>query len=136
MTNQADPNPFFFPRGDRAVLCVHGFTGSPYEMRFLGERLHQAGFTVLGIRLPGHRSPEELASLRYEHWTGAVEAACARLEQALGPGAPVGLAGLSMGGTLVINAAAKLGPRVKAVALFSTPLNLSSTFVRFLEFAE
>jgi hypothetical protein len=45
--------PFFFPGGPIGVLLVHGFTGSPKEMRWMGEYLAQDGFTVLGIRLPG-----------------------------------------------------------------------------------
>ena len=42
-----------------AWCCVHGFTGTPYEMRYLGEQLARAGFTVRGIRAPG---PRHLAS--------------------------------------------------------------------------
>ena len=30
----------------RAVLLVHGFTGTPAELRELGETLHQHGYTV------------------------------------------------------------------------------------------
>src|SRR5690349_5903584 len=35
------------------VVCLHGFTGTPYEVRFLGEQLARAGMTVRGVQLPG-----------------------------------------------------------------------------------
>jgi carboxylesterase len=117
------PEPFFFPGGDRAVLCIHGFTGSPYEVRFLGERLRDAGFTVLGPALPGHESPDALSRVRFWDWISAVEAAVADLEARVGR--PVGLAGLSMGGALALHTAARLGPRVGALAAFAAPMYLS-----------
>ena len=39
---------------DVGAVCVHGFTGTPYEMRYLGEQLARAGITVQAPRLPGH----------------------------------------------------------------------------------
>ena len=32
--------------GDRGALLIHGFTGTPEEMRFLGHALHDRGLTV------------------------------------------------------------------------------------------
>ena len=59
-----------------AVVCVHSFTGTPYEMRYLGERLADGGFHVRGVLLPGHgTSPEDLDRTTWHDWTGAVEAA-------------------------------------------------------------
>ena len=55
------------------ILLVHGFTGSPWEMRTIG--LHQAlnHAMVLGIRLPGHgTSADDLANRTYEEWLEAV----------------------------------------------------------------
>jgi len=48
--------PFFF-LGDRsklACLLIHGFTGAPKEMRWMGEYLNERGHTCLGVRLTGH----------------------------------------------------------------------------------
>jgi alpha-beta hydrolase superfamily lysophospholipase len=45
--------PFLWPGGQPAALLVHGFPGTPAEMRPLGEALHQAGWTAQGILLPG-----------------------------------------------------------------------------------
>lgn len=64
---------FFYPGGRTGVLLVHGFTGSPAEMRLLGRHLNQAGFTVLGVRLPGHGTRvEELEHMLAEDWLSAV----------------------------------------------------------------
>ena len=38
----------------KAVLLLHGYTGSASEMRPLGEYLHKHGYTVLCPLLPGH----------------------------------------------------------------------------------
>lgn len=56
------------------VLLVHGFTASPWEMRFFGEALAAAGFLALGVRLPGHgTTAEDLARRRYEEWLATVD---------------------------------------------------------------
>ena len=67
----------FIIRGSKSngvgILLVHGFTGSPWEMRTIG--LHQASnhALVLGIRLPGHgTSAADLANRTYEEWLDAV----------------------------------------------------------------
>ncbi|MBC7976828.1 MAG: alpha/beta fold hydrolase, partial [Myxococcales bacterium] len=64
----------FVGDGEVGVVCVHGFTGSPYEMRYLGEQLARAGHTVAGPRLPGHgTSVDELDRTGWEDWAAAVE---------------------------------------------------------------
>lgn len=63
--------PFFFPHsGTSAVLCVHGFTSSPHEMRWLGESLAARGLTTLGVRLAGHGAADyhDLARTRWRDW--------------------------------------------------------------------
>lgn len=126
----AEPSPFFFPRGDRAILCVHGFSGSPYEVRPLGEALAEAGYTVLGLRLPGHESLASLARASKEEWQRAVLAAIGALGQSRGVRGPVGLAGMSMGGSLSLWAASQRPEEVGAVAAFGTPAFLSTAATR------
>src|SRR5512145_2081224 len=56
-----------------AVLLVHGFSATPWEMRPLAEALTQRGFACLAVRLPGHgTTPEDLATRRWEEWLAAV----------------------------------------------------------------
>jgi len=51
--------PFFLPGNRVGCLLVHGFTGAPKEMRWMGEFLNQQGYTVLGsgwlVTLPSLR---------------------------------------------------------------------------------
>jgi len=55
-----------------AVLLVHGFTATPWEMRHLAEFLAEAGIASLAVRLPGHGTcPEDLAGRRWEEWRDA-----------------------------------------------------------------
>ena len=66
--------PFFFPGGPVGCLLVHGFTGTPKEMRWMGEYLAEKGFSVLGIRLAGHAtSLEDMARSRWQDWLTSVE---------------------------------------------------------------
>ncbi len=46
--------PIFKVNGDKGVLLIHGFTGSPHDMSYLAEKLFNEGFTVSVPRLPGH----------------------------------------------------------------------------------
>lgn len=46
-----------FQKGEEknAVLLIHGFTGSPYEMKYLGESIYKnLNYTTYIPRLPGH----------------------------------------------------------------------------------
>jgi carboxylesterase len=74
----SDPDdlPFIlYPPGAKAaVLLVHGFTATPWEMSPLAEFLADSGIASLAVRLPGHgTSPEDLADRRLEEWLSAVQ---------------------------------------------------------------
>lgn len=113
--------PFAFDGDDRGVLCVHGFTGTPFEMRFLGERLHRAGFTVRGLRLPGHGTTiEDLDKTTWHDWSAAVGAA---LDELRARCRAVCVVGQSLGGLLSLHAAAGRQD-LAAVAALATPLSL------------
>lgn len=63
---------FLLPGGKKGALLIHGFMGSPAEMRLLGDALNEKGFTVLGVRLPGHGTDvAELETTRARDWLGA-----------------------------------------------------------------
>lgn len=91
-----------------AALLVHGFPGSPAEMRALGQALHEDGWTVQAPLLPGFGP--EIATLerrRVEEWQAAVQRALRDL-QARHP--VTLLVGNSMGGALALDAAAVCQP--------------------------
>ncbi|CAN5807129.1 alpha/beta fold hydrolase [soil metagenome] len=97
--------PFFFPGNDIGVLACHGFTGTTQSMRYLGEQLNAAGYTVIGPRLKGHGiSPQAMGTTTASDWIASVDAALAELR---GKCSEVYMTGLSMGGTLTLYTAAK-----------------------------
>jgi len=65
--------PFFFPGRSNGRLPVHGYTGTPKEMRASGDHLAGKGSTLLWIRLAGHathsRDLPRIAGLNgWENW--------------------------------------------------------------------
>ncbi len=120
--------PYLLPAGKKGVLLVHGFTGSPAEMRLLGEYLHEQNFTVLGVRLPGHGTcVEELSKMRWKHWYGAVLDGFNMLKDIC---ADVSVVGLSMGGLLALKLAAE--EPVDRVVAMSTPVHIVDKRVGWL----
>jgi len=100
--------PFSWIVGKPAALLIHGFPGTPAEMRPLGKALHQAGWSVEGILLPGFGS--EIATLderSYAEWILAVDDSLNELKN---DHSPVILVGYSMGGAVSIISAANCRP--------------------------
>lgn len=102
----AGAQPFFFKGGEVGVLLSHGFTGSTQSMRYIGEQLHaQGGYTVMGPRLPGHgTTPEDMAQSTAHQWVQCIDESLTALR---GQCRLVFMAGLSLGGTLTLIAAAR-----------------------------
>ena len=123
--NQIIPTaePFFFPGkpGQPGCLLIHGFTGAPKELRWMGEYLsREHGIHCLGVRLTGHATqPEAMIRSRYTDWVASVEDGYHLLR---GVTERIYLVGLSMGGVLTLLMSTKLDV-VGAVAM-STPYHL------------
>lgn len=99
-----DPSPFLLDGGSTGIMLIHGYTGSPTEMRLVGEYLNAAGLTVLGPRLPGHGTTvEEMNRCKWTDWTEHVEACYRELRRRC---STVFVAGLSMGSLLTLYFAA------------------------------
>jgi len=81
-----DVAPFDLPgRGAAAALCLHGLTGTPWEVRPLGLALSARGVRALGPALPGHNeTPERLAQVGFRDWLGAARASLAGALEAYG----------------------------------------------------
>jgi carboxylesterase len=124
--------PFFLP-GDPskpACLLIHGFTGTPKEMRWMGEHLHKRGYTCMGIRLTGHATqPEDMIRSRWTDWTASVEDGYNLL---CGLSDQIFLVGLSMGGILSLLMSTRLAPRVRGVIAMSTPSRLPTDYPTWL----
>ncbi len=112
--------PFFFQGNRTGILLIHGFTGTPKEMRYMGEDLHKHGFTVLGIRLAGHATqPDDMRASRWSDWTASVEDGFNLLSNSVDR---IFLVGLSMGGALSLLMSTRLN--VAGVIAISTPYSL------------
>ena len=115
--------------GRRGALFIHGFAGTPPEMRRLGEHMAAVGWRCSGPVLPGHGSrPEDLHRTRWQDWAAGVQLAFDELAEHCDS---VVVAGQSMGGALALHLAAS-DMRVCAVACMATPLWLPGFLVNFL----
>ncbi len=112
-------NSFFIPGDSRGVLLIHGLTGTPTEMKYLGRSLAATGFTVYGMQLAGHCGDEsDLLQTGWQDW-------CASIEQAhdwLSKYCDITfVAGLSMGAILALYLAVRRPDAIAGIALYSTP---------------
>lgn len=106
------------------VVLTHGFTGNPRATTPLGNRLHELGFTVDVVRLPGHGSTvRDLARTRYADWRRAVEDA---VDRTAADCDRVLLVGHSMGGTISIDIASSRPADVAGVVAIN-PIVLDRT---------
>ena len=111
---------FFYEGGDVGVLLIHGLTGTPVEMRYIGKGLHKAGFTVYGVQLPGHCGDEaDLLATSWQDWVAGVEQALDALRQKV---RTVFVGGLSMGAILSLHLAAKHPEKVDGLLLYGPTL--------------
>ncbi len=115
-----DRDPFELAGDRRGILCIHGFTGTPHEMRGLGLALARRGPTVHGIALPGHATRlEDLEPITWREWVDAVAVAHDRLAERCGA---VAVVGQSLGGLLALHLSTRRP--VAAVASLGAPLRL------------
>lgn len=106
--------------GGAGVLAFHGFTGTPFEVRALGETLHRNGFGVIATPIAGHATdPEDLELTTAEDYVReaerAFDEAAARFER-------VYVVGLSAGGTLALHLGAN--KPVAGIVTISAPVFL------------
>lgn len=97
--------PFYFPGGGKACLLVHGFGGTPREMREYGLYLASRGITVSGVCLTGHAlAAGQPCRVPWRRWVAGVETEMQKLQS---DGKKVFLGGLSMGGAISLHLAAR-----------------------------
>jgi len=115
--------PIYLERGPIACLVLHGFAGSPAEVRPVIQHLADHGITVSAPVLPGHgTSPEELKETRSRHWVRAAEAELISLQERFGV-KNVHVVGFSMGGLIALYLAAH--HQVASVTTLATPSKLA-----------
>ncbi|GAE33145.1 alpha/beta hydrolase [Halalkalibacter akibai] len=91
------PKPFTFEGGKRAVLLLHGFTGTTADVRMIGRFLQKKGYTCHAPLYKGHGvPPEELVKTGPEEWWQDVVAGYEFLKSE--GYEEIAVAGLSLGG--------------------------------------
>jgi len=115
-----------------AVLLLHGMSDSPYSLRALAQTLSASGYTVLGLRMPGHgTAPSGLKYVQPDDMTAAVTLGMNYLGSVM-DGKPAHIIGYSTGATLALNFALdSMGgealPIPASLILISPAIRISAT---------
>jgi carboxylesterase len=104
-TGTGDKTPISTIGDGRGVLCLHGMTGTPFEVRPIGEALGGNGYSVEVPLLAGHGgSLRDLATTQWPDWLASAERAMDQLRRNVGD-RPIAIVGFSMGGLLALRLA-------------------------------
>lgn len=110
---------YWFEGNDVGCLLVHGFTGTPQNVRPLADYLARRGLAVSAPRMPGHGTTvADLDKTGPEDWLGAAERALSDLRDRC---STVFVAGISMGGTITLELARR-HPELAGVVVMAAPV--------------
>jgi carboxylesterase len=114
--------PFSFKgTNGKAVLLIHGWTSTPYEVRRLGQYLNENGYSVYGPLLCGHGTmPKNLEDVKWNDWLDDIKKEYQRLQKEY---EKVFIGGTSIGSCLAIMLAKK-NPEISGLILMATPYQL------------
>jgi carboxylesterase len=103
-----------------AILLIHGLTGTPHEMAFLGRFFHNKGYTVICPVLANHNRPIEI--LKNTKWQDCYQSVHSALMEIVPRDGFIFVAGLSMGALLALLLAEEFPQKIKAVSCLSPTL--------------
>jgi carboxylesterase len=125
--------PWELGSGRRGALLLHGFAGTPPELRRLGEHLAAHGWRCAGPALAGHgTTPEAMARTHWQDWASSAGDALERLAAQCDE---LVVAGQSMGGAVALHLAAT-DPRIRAVATLAAPIWLTDWRLKVIGLAK
>ena len=114
------PGTFMPGRNGRAVVLVHGLTGTPAEMRFVAWFLHTHGYTVSCPRLANHGLP--MAVLQATQWEEFYASVRTAYDELRADHDLIFAGGLSMGALLALLLAADFPDGIAGVSCLSPTL--------------
>lgn len=133
--NFSKPQPLTIEGGKKAVLLLHGFTGSTKDVKKLGEFLSKRGYTVHAPIYSGHGvEPEALLETRPEDWWNDVVEGYNFLKS--NGYEEIAVVGISLGGVFSLKVAETFP--VKACVAMCAPItrdNSKGLFTRLYHYA-
>jgi esterase/lipase len=112
------------------VLLVHGFATTPADLRGYAEHLRDRGYTVLGLRLPGHgTSILDLEARHRSEWLAALHEGYGILAELCDE---VSAIGFSTGGALALQLAAGKPEKLIRVASVAAPLEVQNKKMKYV----
>jgi carboxylesterase len=125
--------PWSLGSGRRGALLLHGFAGTPPELRRLGEHLAAHGWRCVAPAMAGHATtPEDLERTTWRDWAASARQA---LDELAAECEEIVVAGQSMGGSMALHLAAH-DDRIRAVATQAAPVWLSDWRLKLLPVAK
>jgi len=113
---------------NEACLIIHGFSGTPGQVRPLGNAIFKSGIDVHAILLKGHGTDvKELSGVRWQQWYADVEDTYLKLKEKY---EKVYVTGFSLGGVLTLLLSEKHQP--DKIVLISTPVKIHNAFLASL----
>jgi carboxylesterase len=111
---------FFFEGSEVGCLLIHGFTGTPQNIRPLGDFLARRGLTVLAPRLAGHGTTiEDFEQSGPDDWLETINTGVDQLKRTC---SSVFAIGISMGGTLALHLGATRPTDLAGVGCINGPV--------------
>lgn len=125
---KTNASPFYFEAGRRAVLLLHGFTGSSADVRILGRYLEKMGYSSHAPHYRGHGvAPEELIDTTPSEWWADVVSGYQFLKDK--GYEEIAVCGLSLGGVFSLKLA--LNFPIKGIVTMCAPMSMRTTEVMF-----
>ena len=100
------------PRGEDAVLLIHGLCSSPLEMQYLGRQLYKSGFSVLIPHFEGYGAASAEVPARVSRWQIWHKQVLDRFDALAERYRSVSVCGLCIGADLALSLAAARGSKV------------------------
>jgi carboxylesterase len=123
---RGDPSPIRVSGEEPGVLALHGYGGTPFEVKLVVEVAQSLGLAACAPLLPGHGThASDLAKTRFADWARGGEAA---FDSLLGSSRRVIVIGLSMGSLVAAHLAATRKAEVVALGMLANATRLHSPF--------